>query len=321
MITTIPADLLIMFVVGMVFALGAFANLKKSGTRLANKYFLAGLGFQTVFCMPIAVYCYVAFPDWCWMYWLDSRAAPFWLVVLAFFFYYVFFAAGFLGALALADRRRIWGPRGLGIALLILLLFAAINYRRLFFVGSLAEFEQGRLLFLFQRPLLAAVVAGGMSVALTAMIVILSWFGKELDYHPGAAEREEWSKRKARVSVTRLEGGDLKQSITRSLQEWGGLDYLKQLLREKQLVLLKPNLAGGGRDRPGSQTSPELIAAVIGLIRELRPEIRIVIGESGSIVWWDLRDLLQGSRYERLFAEKGCEFVNLSRGEKQRHDF
>ena len=96
MITTIPSDLIILFNLGMIFGLGTFRNLDRRGSLVANKYFLAGILYNTVFCMPIAIYCYLVFPDWCWMYWLDASDAPTWLVLMAFAFYYVSFFCGFV---------------------------------------------------------------------------------------------------------------------------------------------------------------------------------------------------------------------------------
>jgi uncharacterized protein (DUF362 family) len=320
-ITTIPADLIILFIVGMIFSLGTYQNIEKAGSVLRNKYFLAALLFNTIFCLPIGIYCYAVFPDWCWMYWLDSRDAPLWLVVAAFVFYYVSFACGFVSAYFLEKNRRGLGQRGLGTALLVFIVFAAVNYKRLFFVGSIDEFREGDILIIFQRPFISVVAFGGMLVALAALVIILSHFGTEIDHHLSQDEIDALSLKKRKVSVTKIADGDLRKAITDSLREWEGLDYLAGLLDDDRPVLIKPNLAGGGRDKVGSQTSPSMIGAVIEIIRELDPDARILIGESGSIVWWDLGPLLAGSGHEKLFEEKGCEFVNLSKGEKVRHDF
>ena len=321
MITTIPADLIILFIVGMIFSLGTLRNINSTRTVLANKYFLAALLYNTLFCLPIGVYCYVVFPDWCWMYWLDSRDAALGLVITAFVGYYISFTCGFAGAILFERRRRLLGVRVLLAAAAVLLIFAVINYKRLFFVGSLEQFQAGALPVIFRRRLLAVIVFAGMPLALAALIGVLSYFGTELDHRVSPEEMEAARARKCKVSITRIQNREVKEAIRKSLAEWNGLDYLGQLLDETRPVLLKPNLAGGGKDRPGSQTSPELIEAVVDLIRELKPEARIMIGESGSIVWWDLRTLLNDSRYERLFREKGVEFINLSRTPKVLHDF
>lgn len=321
MITTIPADLIILLSLGMTFALGTFRNFNPGGSILVNRYFMAGLLFNTLFCMPIAIYCYVVFPDWCWMYWLDASDAPTWLVWSAFACYYVSFTIGFAAAVQAERKRKGLGARVLSITALVFLLFIIVYVRRALFVGSIEEFQDGSILFILARPLLSLIVFGGMALALTALVAILSWFGSELDYRPTAQEIVATQSAKRSVSITRIKDNDVKGAVEQSLSHWGGLEHLAGLLREDRPVFIKPNLAGGGKDRPGTQTSPEMIEAVVEIIRRLKPGARIIIGESGSIVWWDLRALLGGSRYERLFDELGCEFINLSRCERSIHDF
>jgi uncharacterized protein (DUF362 family) len=321
MITTIPADYFIMFVVGMVFSFGVYPNVRRTGTILNNKYFKTGLVYQTIFCMPIALYCYAAFPDWCWMYWLDSREAGFIFTALAFLGYYLLFTAGYAASHGLQRRGEAWCLGGIGVALLATLLFSLVNFKRLFFVGSFDEWKAGTLHFILHWMLLTAVVFFGMLFAVAALVVVLSYFGTELDHHLSDRELAAVRAKLRRVSIVKIEGGDLKAAIARSLNDWGGLDYLREFLAERPFVLLKPNLAGGAKDQPGTQTSPEFIAAVAALIRELKPDARILVGEAASIMWLDLRPLLEGSGYERLFREQGLEFVNLSQGRTVPHDF
>ena len=127
----------------MVFALGTFRNFGPGGSTLANKYFLAGQAFNTLCCMPIAVYCYVVFPDWCWMYWLDASEVPGPVVIAAFALYYVSFTAGFVVAVLVERKRKGLGARVLLYAALVSVVFALATFRRLFFVGSVEEFQEG----------------------------------------------------------------------------------------------------------------------------------------------------------------------------------
>ncbi|MEM3876047.1 MAG: DUF362 domain-containing protein, partial [Candidatus Micrarchaeaceae archaeon] len=99
-------------------------------------------------------------------------------------------------------------------------------------------------------------------------------------------------------------------------------NYIKNLLKEKEnRVIIKPNFAGGIKDKPGTQTSPEVLSAIIDILREISPDVHIIIVESGSIYWWNLKPLLRKSRYEKLFREKNVEFINLSKTELVKHNF
>jgi len=319
--TTIPADHLFMVVVGLLFSWSCAVQIEKSRSIFLNRYFLGALAFQTFFCMPLAVYCYVVFPDWCWMYWVDSRTIPHALVIAAFADYYVWMAAGFALGLWAERRKKGLGWKVLRTTILVLLIFCALTYHRLFFVGSLEEFHAGRLPSLLGRPLLLGLLLLGFGMAFIALVLILGHFGRELN-HPWSAEDQSTFEQKRRVvSLTRVKN-DLPGALRSSLDQWDGISLLRRLLADKgPRVILKPNFSGGGKDKRGTQTSPEVIGAVIDLLRQVYPEVEIMIAESGSIFWWDVDRLLDGSVYQGLFSTKRVRFVDLSREERIWHDF
>ncbi len=127
--TTIPADLIITFILGLIFSISLFPQLKRCGRVFLNRYFFSSLAFLTIFCMPIAIYCYVLFPDWCWMYWVDSEKVPFYLVFIAFGFYYLSFSTGFFVGFYFQEKRM--GLKVLGLSLIIFILFLIINFKHI----------------------------------------------------------------------------------------------------------------------------------------------------------------------------------------------
>lgn len=319
--TTIPADHLFMVVVGLLFSWSCAVQIERSRSVFLNRYFLGALAFQTLFCMPLAVYCYVVFPDWCWMYWIDSRTVPAALVIAAFADYYVWMTAGFALGFYAERRETGLGWKVLRTAFLVLLAFCALTYRRLFFVGSLAEFSSGAIPSLLGRPLLFGLLIIGFGLAFFALVLILSRFGRELDRPWSAEDQARFERRRRVVSLTRVES-DLPEALGRSLDAWDGISLLGRLLADKgPRIILKPNFSGGGKDKQGTQTSPEVIEAVIDLIRQVDPGVEILIAESGSIFWWDVGRLLEGSVYQGLLSAKGVRFVDLSRAERIWHDF
>lgn len=118
--------------------------------------------------------------------------------------------------------------------------------------------------------------------------------------------------KEGRVSV-RKAGGDLKESIKKSLSDWNGVEYIREKLRYSRKVLIKVNLAGGGRDRRGTQTSPDVVVAVGKVLREIDPSVEIRVIESPSIVWWSLKRVFEGSLFQKKLEENGLEFIDLSR--------
>lgn len=321
--TTVWADYGFLFLVGLVFGVFTSRQCRKSGTLFRNRYFLAALLFQSVFCMPLAVYCYAIFPDWCWMYWLEASKIPRVWVFLAFGCYYLFMTAGFgIGAKIAFVKGEQTGLRLLGYSFTLVLLLLTIFSRRLFLVGSLAEFQAGTARPLFSHQPLFSLLLAGFCLAPPVMALLLVHFGKDLDHRWSGEDQQRLSGRRRVVSSTRVGGRTIRDALDASLSHWGGKEYLRDLIRRKgPRVLLKPNLAGGAKGHPGTQTSPEVLAAVIDLVRDIASEAQILVVESGSIFWWDLGQLLRGGPHERLLREKAVRLVDLSREPLCEYDF
>jgi len=320
MITTIPADYIMMFIVGSLFSVSTFDNITRCERLFNNKYFLTLIVFQTVFCMPIAVMCYFLYPDWCWMYWVESRSLSFPIAFSAFLMYYFFSLLGYLVGFKVERKKRGNGLRLVTISVLIFLTFCLLNFRRLFFVGDMESFKNNSAKFLLTMSELSAIVFGGMIIALSVLFLILLYFGKELDFKPDEKIISSYMKFEKFVAISKV-NEDILSVLKNCLKMWNGIEHLRRLLYEKPFVLIKVNLAGGGKDKKGTQTSPEVLSAVIDLIRELKEDAKIYPAESPSIVWWNLEPLLEGSRIMKVIKDKKVEFLNLSEGPMIEHNF
>lgn len=159
--TTIWADWGFLFILGLILGWATSRQVKSSGSLFFNRYYLLALAFQTVFCMPLLIYCYVVYPDWCWMYWLKADQVQMTWVILAFFGYYVTMTIGF-GISAKAEQVRIdLGRRITDVSMGLFLVFMLIFHYRLFWVGSVEQFKAHSLPFLAMRePLFALLVCG-----------------------------------------------------------------------------------------------------------------------------------------------------------------
>ncbi len=320
MITTIPADYIMTFIIGSLFSVFAFQNIVKSGRLIKNKYLLTLILFLTFFCMPIALLCYFLYPDWCWMYWVESKKLSFPSVFFSFLMYYLFTLTGYLVGFEVEKRKTGNGLKVVGLSLLVFIIFCFVNWRRLFFVGDLESFRSGSAKFLFKMPELSAIVFGGMAIAFTGMVFILYRFGKELDFKPDEKALSSYRKFEKYAGISRVKDTVI-DAIKDSLELWNGIEYLKKLLYEKPFVLIKINAAGGGKDKKGTQISPVVLSAVIDIIRELKKDAKIFVAESPSIVWWNLKPLLEGSKIMDVIVNKKVEFLNLSVGQLIEHDF
>lgn len=330
---TIPSDLFLMFILGLVFAwqtpwdrkhpTGQAADkIGNISAILRSKYFLLAILYLTIFCLPLAIYCYFLYPDWCWMYFIDSKTAPTYLIIFAYVSYYIVFILGYLiGFLFEKEKKGCSFRRAILPAVVIFLIFAIVTFKRLFYVGSMDEFYSNSLRSIPRVPYLFVILVLGFGAAIFFLLYILSYFGKQVDVKWSEEQQRKLAQRKKVVSIVKLDKKGIRESVEESLNLWNGTNYLKNLIEEKGgNIIIKPNLAGGGKDKKGTQTSPEVLSAVIDLLRELEKDVKIKIVESGSIFWWNLEPLLKGG-YQNLFEEKKVEFVDLGKCEQVEYDF
>jgi len=221
----------------------------------------------------------------------------------------------------LAERKK----RGLAIYVLFIafiyfLVFQIITSDRLFHIGTIEQYNSGTIPHIITLPIWFLIIFLGISIIFIILIIILFKLGKDLDVPWGELDQARLDKKKKAVSLIKA-GHDLKASILSSLDYWDGREYIKELLEERNnTVIIKPNFAGGGKDKVGTQTSAEVLSVVIDIIREISPKSNIKVVESDNI-FWRLTVLLKNSKYEKLLTDKKVEFLNLTKGEKVLYDF
>jgi uncharacterized protein (DUF362 family) len=317
---TIFADYSFMFIVGMLYSLMNYDLIRRSGSIFKNKYFLYALVYQVVFMMPLAIISYVFYPDWCWMYYVEAKAVPIWGTILAYSLYYILYIAGYgIGYLA-ENKSRGSAMNILFLSIIFFGIFSIITYDRLFYVGTIGQYNSGTIPSIRELPLWYLTIMGGIGISMLALVILLYKMGKILDSPWGENDQTCLDDKRRVVSLAKV-SGDVKASISESLDHWDGKDYIKKLLEERDYnVIIKPNFCGGGRDKEGTQTSLEVLSAAIDIIREISQKAKIMIVESDSI-FWDVHVVLKKSKYQQLFNEKDVEFINLSKGKKTFHDF
>jgi len=109
--------------------------------------------------------------------------------------------------------------------------------------------------------------------------------------------------------VSIVEGEDPENMVSEAIDLLGGID---KFIKSGDVVFIKPNVCGGVAGRSGTYTSPEVIAALIELIKE--KSNRIIVGEAESEMY-DADKMLRETGIRRAAEDCGAEVVNLSKGE------
>jgi hypothetical protein len=142
---TVPFDILLNFIIGMLAALAWREGVRRHRNLALNRYLLGVVLFELFFFIPLGAYLYFFFPDWSLMYFVDpaalSEGAREAVGGAALACYLAAIMGGFLLAAYLVRK-----DRG-GIAMLILALaalglgvFSAVTLARLMGVGTCAQF-------------------------------------------------------------------------------------------------------------------------------------------------------------------------------------
>ena len=109
--------------------------------------------------------------------------------------------------------------------------------------------------------------------------------------------------------VSIVEGEEPENMVSEAIDLLGGID---KFIKSGDVVFIKPNVCGGVVGKSGSYTSPEVIAALIELIKE--KSSRVIIGEADSEMY-DADRMLNETGIRRAAENLGAEVVNLSKGE------
>ena len=106
-----------------------------------------------------------------------------------------------------------------------------------------------------------------------------------------------------------VEGKEPENMVFEAIELLGGIN---KFIKSGDVVFIKPNVCGGVVGKRGSYTSPEVITALIELIKE--KSSRVIVGEADSEMY-DADRMLNETGIRRAAEESGAEVVNLSKGE------
>ncbi len=125
------------------------------------------------------------------------------------------------------------------------------------------------------------------------------------------------TQKNSKVVIRKTRPENLFENIFGCLEESGCL----RKIRSSEAMLIKPNLITDNPKyiRSGANTSMDVLKAVLGIIRKVNPEARIIIGESDvgtPVKGRILSRTYQLMNFEQLINEFQVEIVNFSEGEK-----
>jgi len=110
------------------------------------------------------------------------------------------------------------------------------------------------------------------------------------------------SMEKSIVSI--VKGGDAEKMVRQAVDHLGGV---KSLIRPGSTVVVKPNAGHEGAPDSSVNTSPEVVAAVIRLVREAGPE-RIILAEA-SAIGCDTMACLETSGIRKAAEDAGVDEI------------
>jgi hypothetical protein len=123
----------------------------------------------------VALYYYLVYPDWSWMYFVDARRLPSGISILVLLAYVATLLGGYLGGWALlrAGKQRILAG-ALGGLTLLLVVFVIVWRGRLFASGSYAEWLSGHPPSASDGKLAWALVVTAIGVSISIVVVGLA---------------------------------------------------------------------------------------------------------------------------------------------------
>lgn len=154
-------------------------------------------------------------------------------------------------------------------------------------------------------------LVGGAALAGTGLWV-LSYFLGRIGLHEPVS-REEYSEaapptrgEKSTVSIVR--GRDVGEMVRRAVEALGGV---RKVVKPGSRVLIKPNV---GFNRPEAVTSPEVLRAVIEVVREADPR-EIVVAES-AVRGYDTSSNFEMTGISNVARELNVHLIDLDRVDK-----
>jgi hypothetical protein len=166
--------------VGLLFAWCARQQFT-GGAAPWGRELAAVLSFEAIILWPVAIYYYMVYPDWSWMYFVDPHRLPWGVGLLVMIGYVATLLGGWLGGWALLRIRKeklLYGAMGaLGLTLA---MFAIACRGRLGAAGSYSEYYAGHAPLVREGKLAWAlpVTAVGMAASIALVGFTLREQGK-----------------------------------------------------------------------------------------------------------------------------------------------
>ncbi len=181
-IETVPFDLIMNFGVGLATAWTAREEIRLS-KGIPWRPLLALLAFEVLVFCPLGAYLYLVHPDWSWNYFLDPRALPGWVGILAVGGYAALAAAGFAVGVLLVRRgsaHRLL--QAVGVVAALLAAYFAVFFQRFLWVGRFADYQAGPAAPAMQ-PLFASRLGWVLLVAGECLLGALGWMLVHFERH------------------------------------------------------------------------------------------------------------------------------------------
>jgi hypothetical protein len=170
-IPTVPFDLIFSVLVGLVFATCARQQFT-GGAAPWGRELAAVMIFEAIVLQPVALYYYLVYPDWSWMYFVDARRLPSGISILVLLAHVATLLGGYLGGWALLRAGKLRALLGTVAGLtLALIIFIIVCRGRLFASGSFAQWHGGHPPSAGEDKLAWALVVTAIGVS-TAIVVV-----------------------------------------------------------------------------------------------------------------------------------------------------
>ena len=171
MIPTVPFDLIFSVLVGLIFSACARQQFA-GGAAPWGRELAAVLSFEALIIWPVALYFYLVYPDWSWMYFVDPHKLPWGVSFLVMLGYVATLLAGWLAGWAILRARKprvLYGVLGGGA--LFLLVFSLLCRARLSNNGTFAEYHAGQAMAVSEGKLVWALGVTALGVAAAVALV------------------------------------------------------------------------------------------------------------------------------------------------------
>ncbi|MBS7653939.1 DUF362 domain-containing protein [Candidatus Bathyarchaeota archaeon] len=145
-------------------------------------------------------------------------------------------------------------------------------------------------------------------VSLSLVVSVLAVYANII-INPGAvlSERAASTGRKTTVSLVRVNGGSLEESLREAINLIGGIDYY---IPPRSKILIKPNIVRN--QKPPDTTDPAIVEALINIIRRKNPSVIWIADGSGE---GNTLENFKSLGYLPVAERTGAILVDLNYGE------